>query len=162
MKNQYRLAETYLLKILELPENKETNALINSVKFPLATTYFSLAQWQKAADLYNEVINSHETSDSQSEYLEEMPFMPYTHCCHHLGYIRALQGRIQETKELLKKGYTAPLEQVSNLQSRAWCALWHSAFAILIGEEYDSLARVDKVLSVVEGSDSPQRQFVGR
>jgi tetratricopeptide (TPR) repeat protein len=51
MKNQYRLAETYLLKILELPENKETNTLINSVKFPLATTYFSLAQWQKAADI---------------------------------------------------------------------------------------------------------------
>jgi class 3 adenylate cyclase/tetratricopeptide (TPR) repeat protein len=160
MKNQYRLAETYLLKILELPENKETNALINSVKFPLATTYFSLAQWQKAADLYTEVINSHETSDSQSEYLEEMPFMPYTHCCHHLGYIRALQGRIQETKELLKKGYTSPLEQVSNLQSRAWCALWHSAFAILIGEEYDSLSRAEKVLGIVEGSDSPVLLFL--
>ena len=135
MKNQYRLAETYLLKILELPKNKETAVLVNSVKFPLAGTYFSLAQWQKAAALYTEVIRSHETSETQSEYLEEMPFMPYTHSCHHLGYIRALQGRVRETKELLKKGYTAPLEQVSNLQSRAWCALWHSAFSILIGEE---------------------------
>jgi class 3 adenylate cyclase/tetratricopeptide (TPR) repeat protein len=160
MKNQYRLAETYLLKILELPENKETNALINSVKFPLAANYFSLAQWQKAADLYTEVIGSHATSDRQSEYLEELPFMPYTHSCHHLGYIRALQGRIQETKGLLKKGYTSPLEQVSNLQSRAWCALWHSAFAILIGEEYGSLVRVEKVLSVVEGSDSPILLFL--
>jgi tetratricopeptide (TPR) repeat protein len=89
-----------------------------------------------------------------------MPFMPYTHSCHHLGYIRALQGRIQETKELLKKGYTPQLEQVSNLQSRAWCALWHSAFAILIGEEYGSLARVEKVLSIVEGSDSPILLFL--
>jgi tetratricopeptide (TPR) repeat protein len=160
MKNQYRLAETYLLKILELPENAETKALINSVKFPLATTYFSLVQWQKAADLYTEVIDSHETSDRQSEYLEEVPFMPYTHSCHHLGYIRALQGRIQETKKLLEKGYTPALEQVSNLQSRAWCALWHSAFAILIGEENDSLARVEKVLSVVEGSDSPILLFL--
>jgi class 3 adenylate cyclase/tetratricopeptide (TPR) repeat protein len=160
MKNRYRRAETYFLKILELPKSKETNALINSVKFPLAGTYFSLAQWQKAADLYTEVINSHETSDRQTEYLEEMPFMPYTHSCHHLGYIRALQGRIQETKELLKKGYTPQLEQVSNLQSRAWCALWHSAFAILIGEEYGALARVEKVLSIVEGSDSPILLFL--
>jgi predicted ATPase/class 3 adenylate cyclase len=160
MKNQYRLAETYLLKILELPENTETKAFMNSVKFPLAGTYFSLAQWQKAADLYTEVINTHETSDTQSEYLEEMPFMPYTHCCHHLGYIRALQGRIRETKKLLEKGYTPALEQVSNLQSRAWCALWHSAFAILIGEEYDSLARAEKVLGIVEGSDSPILLFL--
>jgi predicted ATPase len=160
MKNQYRLAETYLLKILELPENAETKALINSIKFPLATTYFSLVQWQKAADLYTEVIDSHEASDRQSEYLEEMPFMPYTHSCHHLGYIRALQGRIQETKKLLEKGYTPALEQVSNLQSRAWCALWHSAFATLIGEEYGSLARAEKVLGVVEGSDSPILLFL--
>jgi class 3 adenylate cyclase/tetratricopeptide (TPR) repeat protein len=160
MKNQYRLAETYLLKILELPETAETKALINSVKFPLATTYFSLVQWQKAADLYAEVIDSHETSDRQSEYLEEVPFMPYTHSCHHLGYIRALQGRIQETKRLLEKGYTPALEQVSNLQSRAWCALWHSAFAILIGEEYGSLARAEKVLNIVEGSDSPILLFL--
>jgi len=160
MKNQCRLAETYLLKILKLPKNKETNALINSVKFPLAATYFSLAQWQKAAALYTEVINSHETSDTQSEYLEEVPFMPYTHSCHHLGYIRALQGRVRETKELLEKGYTPPLEQGSNLQSRAWCALWHSAFSILIGEEYGSLARVEKVLGIVEGSDSPVLLFL--
>ena len=160
MKNQYRLAETYLLKILELPENKDTNALINSVKFALATNYFSLAQWQKAVDLYTKVISYHEISDRQSEYLEEIPFMPYTHSCHHLGYIRALQGRIQETKKLLEKGFTPDLEQVSNLQSRAWCALWHSAFALLIGEEYGSLARADKVLSVVEGSDSPILLFL--
>jgi class 3 adenylate cyclase/tetratricopeptide (TPR) repeat protein len=160
MKNQYRLAETYFLKILALPENKETNELINSVKFPLAANYFSLAQWQKSAVLYNEVIGFHETSDRQSKYLEEMPFMPYTHSCHHLGYIRALQGRIQETKALLEKGYTSPLEKVSNLQSRAWCALWHSAFAILIGEEYGSLARVEKVLGIVEGSDSPILLFL--
>jgi class 3 adenylate cyclase/tetratricopeptide (TPR) repeat protein len=160
MKNQYQLAENYFLKIMELPENAETKAFINSIKFPLATIYFSLVQWQKAADLYTEVINSHEASDRQSEYLKEMPFMPYTHSCHHLGYIRALQGRIQETKMLLEKGYTPALEQVSNLQSRAWCALWHSAFATLIGEEYGSLARAEKVLGVVEGSDSPILLFV--
>jgi tetratricopeptide (TPR) repeat protein len=86
--------------------------------------------------------------------------MPYTHSCHHLGYIRALQGRIQETKKLLEKGFTPDLEQVSNLQSRAWCALWHSAFATLIGEEYGSLARAEKVLGVVEGSDSPILLFL--
>ncbi|MCK4984950.1 MAG: AAA family ATPase, partial [Desulfobacterales bacterium] len=55
MKNQYRLAEIYLLKILELLKDKETNTLINSVKFSLAATYFSLAQWQKSAALYTEV-----------------------------------------------------------------------------------------------------------
>ena len=160
MKNHYQLAETYFLKILELPENTETKAFINSIKFPLATIYFSLVQWQKAADLYTAVIRSYEASDRQSEYLEEMPFMPYTHSCHHLGYIRALQGRIQETKKLLEKGYTPALEQASNLQSRAWCTLWHSAFAILIGEEYDALTRAEKVLGVVEGSDSPILLFV--
>jgi tetratricopeptide (TPR) repeat protein len=52
------------------------------------------------------------------------------------------------------------LERVSNLQSRAWCALWHSAFAILIGEEYGSLARAEKVLGIVEGSDSPILLFL--
>lgn len=160
MKNQYRLAETYLLKILELLKDKETNTLINSINFSLAAIYFSLAQWQKSAALYTEVISSHETSNTRSEYLEEMPFMPYTHSCHHLGYIRALQGRIQETNKLLDKGYTPDLEQVSNLQSRAWCALWHSAFALLMGEEYGSLARSEKVLGIVEGSDSPILLFL--
>jgi tetratricopeptide (TPR) repeat protein len=75
--------------------------------------------------------------------------------CHHLGYIRALQGSINETKELIQKSYTPALEQISNLQSRAYCSLWHSAVSALIGEDYGALERVNKVLEIAEETDSP-------
>jgi class 3 adenylate cyclase/tetratricopeptide (TPR) repeat protein len=154
-KNQYNQAERYFLKILQRPEESEMEGLIADVKFPLATTYLSIGHWEEAADLYSEIIPAREANGTQSEYSEELPFLPYTHSCHHLGYIRALQGRINKAKELIQKGYTPALKQVSNLQSRAYCSLWHSAFSALIGEDFGVLYRVDEVLEIAEETDSP-------
>ena len=78
-----------------------------------------------------------------------------------MGYIRTLQGRIEEAKNLFKKGHTPSLEQASNLQSRLWCALWHSAAAILIGEDIGALERVEEVLKIAEETDSPLLYFLG-
>jgi class 3 adenylate cyclase/tetratricopeptide (TPR) repeat protein len=154
-KNEYSQAEQYYLKILQQSDGHEMEELIGSVKFPLAVTYISTGRWDKAAELYSEVITTREANGTQNEYLEEQPFLPYSHSCHHLAYIRGLQGNIKEAKELIQKGSTPEIKQISNLQSRAYCSLWHSSFSYLIGEDYGVMARVGEVLEIAEKTDSP-------
>ena len=154
-KNEFSQAEQYYLKILQQSGGDELDELIGSVKFPLAVTYISTGRWDKAAELYSEVITTREANGTQNEYLEEQPFLPYSHSCHHLAYIRGLQGNIKEAKELIQKGSTPEIKQISNLQSRAYCSLWHSSFSYLIGEDYGVMARVDEVLEIAEKTDSP-------
>jgi tetratricopeptide (TPR) repeat protein len=160
-KNQYKQAEKYFLQALEKLEGSGEDALILVVRFILAMTYFSQAQWKKAAALYSENIRTQETDNTQTEYLDEQPYLPYTLSCTHLGYIRALQGRIEEAKELVQKGRAPALEQVANLPSRVWCALWHSTFSALVGEDHGALARIEQVLKIVEETDSPILLFLG-
>jgi tetratricopeptide (TPR) repeat protein len=160
-KNQYKKAEQYALQALEQLEGSGEDSLILLLKLNLAAAYFSLAQWEKAAELYSVVIRTQEAKGIQTEYLEEQPFLPYTHSCTHLGYIRALQGRIEETKELVQKGSASTLERVANLQSRIWCAVWHSSFSALVGEDHGALARAEGVLKIAEKTDSPILCFLG-
>jgi class 3 adenylate cyclase/tetratricopeptide (TPR) repeat protein len=154
-KNEYDLGEQYFLKILQQTGGDEMAELIDSAKFPLAVIYISTGRLGKAAELYSEVITTRETNGTQNEYLEELPFLPYSHSCHHLAYILALQGKIKEAKELIRKGSTPGIKQISNLQSRSYCSLWHSSFSYLIGEDYGVLARVNEVLEIAEKTDSP-------
>jgi tetratricopeptide (TPR) repeat protein len=154
-KNQYKQAEQYFLQALEQLEGSGEGALILYVRWLLAVTYFSLAQWKKAAALYSDNIRTQEEENTQTVYLAEQPYLPYTHSCTHLGYIRGLQGHIEEAKELVQKGHAPALEQVANLQSRVWCALWHSTFSALVGEDHGALARVEEVLKIAEETDSP-------
>jgi tetratricopeptide (TPR) repeat protein len=160
-KNQYKQAEQYYPQALEQLKGSGEDALILYVRWLLAVTYFSLGQWEKAADLYSETIFTQEADSTQTEYLEEQPYLPYTHSCTHLGYIRALQGRIEEAKELVQKGHTPALEEVANVQSRVWCALWHSAFSVLVGEDHGALGRIEQALKIVEDTDSPILYFLG-
>jgi tetratricopeptide (TPR) repeat protein len=113
-KNEFSQAEQYYLKILQQSRGSEMEELIGSVKFPLAVTYISTGRWDKAAELYSEVITTREANGTQNEYLEEQPFLPYSHSCHHLAYIRGLQGNIKEAKELIQKGSTPEIKQISN------------------------------------------------
>jgi len=159
-KNQYDQAEQYNLKILQQPYSSEMEELIATTKFTLAVNYFSTGQWEKAAALYDEIIISREQAGTEREYSEIFPFHPYTHSCHHLGYIRAIQGRINETKKLIHKGHTPAFKKISNLQSRAYCSLWHSAFSALIGEDFDAHERVNEVLEIAQKTDSPILLFL--
>jgi class 3 adenylate cyclase/tetratricopeptide (TPR) repeat protein len=154
-KNEYGLSEEYYLKILNLAGNDVMDDLIGSAKFSLAVLYISTGRMNKAAELYSEVITTREAAGTQSEYLEEQPFLPYSHSCHHLGYIRALQGNIKEAKKLIRKGSTPDIKQISNLQSRSYCTLWHSSFSNLIGENYGVMERVNEVIEIAEKTDSP-------
>jgi tetratricopeptide (TPR) repeat protein len=161
-KGEYKRAEQYHLQALEQLKGSGEDALILYVRFMVAVTYLSQAQLEKAAALYSEVIRSQEEHGTQTEYfLEEQPYLPYTHCCTHLGYIRALQGRIEEAKKLVQKGHAPALEQVATLQSRIWCALWHSTFSALVGEDHGALDRVDEVLKLAEKAGSPILSFLG-
>ncbi|MDJ0818899.1 MAG: AAA family ATPase [Desulfobacterales bacterium] len=159
-KNQYDLAEQSDLKILHQPYKSEMEEIIATSKFTLAVTYFSTGYWEKAADLYQEIIITREQLGTEYEYSEIFPFHPYTHSCHHLGYIRAIQGRIGEAKELIHKGHTPAFKKISNLQSRAYCSLWHSAFSALIGEDFDVYERVNEVLEIAQKTDSPILLFL--
>ena len=158
--NQHQQSEKYYLQALEQFEGASEDALILTVKFPLAVSYFSLAQWQKAATFYSEIISTQEADNSQAKYWGNQ-YLPYTHSCTHLGYIRALQGCIEEAKELVQKGNALALEQVANLQSKSWCALWHSAFSALVGEDFGALARAEGVLKTLDKNPSPILSFLG-
>jgi len=159
--NQYEKAEEYYLKALKHLEDCGDESLFLGARFTLAVSYFSRAQWEAAATLYSDIIQVKDRDGTQTEYSGKQPYLPYTHCCTHLGYIRALQGRIEEAKNLFRKGHTPFLEQASNLQSRLWCALWHSAAAILIGEDIGAWARIEEVLKIAEETDSPLLYFLG-
>jgi class 3 adenylate cyclase/tetratricopeptide (TPR) repeat protein len=154
-KNEYDQGEQYFLKILQQSDENEMHELIGSAQFPLAVIYISTGRLNEAAELYSEVIATREAKGAQNEYLEELPFLPYSHSCHHLAYIRALQGNIREAKRLIQKGSTPEIKQISNLQSRSYCSLWHSSFSYLIGEDFGVMARVDEVLKIAEKTDSP-------
>jgi predicted ATPase/class 3 adenylate cyclase len=157
--NQHEKAEEYYLRSLDQIEGTNDDRLIVAMKFALAVNYFSLARWAKAASLYSGLIHTLEEKSSQADYYGS-PYLPYTHCCTHLGYIRALQGQIREGKELVLKGYTLDLEQVANLQSRLWCAVWHSALCALIGEDDGALERAQKSLKMAKETDSPLLTFL--
>ena len=158
--NQHQQSEKYYLQALEQFEGASEDALILMVKFPLAVSYFSIAQWKKAAALYSEIISTQDADNSQAKYWGNQ-YLPYTHSCTHLGYIRALQGRIEEAKELVQKGNAPAFEQVVNLQSRNWCALWHSTFSALMGEDFGALDRAERVLKIVDKTPSPILCFLG-
>lgn len=158
--NQHQQSEMYYLQALEQFEGASEDALTLMVKFPLAVAYFSIAQWKKAAALYSEIISTQEADNSQAKYWGNQ-YLPYTHSCTHLGYIRALQGRIEEAKELVQKGNALALEQVANLQSRSWCALWHSTFSALVGEDFGALDRAKGVLKTLDKTPSPILSFLG-
>ena len=158
--NQHQQSEKYYLQALEQFEGSGEDTLTLMVKFPLAVAYFSIAKWKKAAALYSEIISMQEADNSQAKYWGNQ-YLPYTHSCTHLGYIRALQGRIEEAKELVLKGNALALEQVANPQSRSWCALWHSAFSTLVGEDFGALARAEGVLKTLDKTPSPILSFLG-
>ena len=157
--NQHEQAEEYYLQGLEQIEGTSDDRLIIVMKFTLAVNYFSLSRWGKAASLYLELIHTLEEKSAQTDYYG-VPYLPYTHCCTHLGYIQGLQGRMEEARELVRKGYTPDLEQVANLQSRLWCAVWHSAFSALVGEDDGASHRAQKALKKAEETDSPLLTFL--
>jgi len=157
--NQHEQAEKYYLQGLDQIEWGSDDRLIIVMKFTLAVNYFSLAQWEKAAKFYFELIHTLEEKSAQTDYYG-VSYLPYTHCCTHLGYIRALQGRMGEARELMRKGYTPDLEQVANLQSRLWCAVWHSAFSALVGMDEGALERAEKALKKAQETDSPLLNFL--
>ena len=154
-KNQYKQAEQYFLQALEQLKGSGEDALILYVRFWLAIAYLAQGKWKKAAALYSEIIRTQEADNTQAKYLGEQPYLPYPLSCSHLGYIRALQGRIEEAKGLVQKGHAPALEQIANLQSKVWCALWHSLFSTLIGEDQGALVRIEQVLKTAEETASP-------
>lgn len=153
--NQYKQAERYFLKVLQQSRDSEMDAYIEEAKFHLASIYLKLGHWEEAADLYSEIIYNREASGTQSVYSWDSPFLLYMHMCHHLGYIRTLQGRINDAKRLIQKSRTPAIKQVSSLQTRAYCSLWHSTVPVLIGEDHGALDRVNEVLEIAEETDSP-------
>ena len=159
-KNRYKLAEQYDLKVLQHELGSEMGDLVQKKKFSLAVIYLSTGHWGKAADLYSEGIQDREANGTQNVYFEDNPFLPYAHMCHHLAYIRTLQGRIREAKELIQKGHTPALTEISNLQSRAYCALWHSAVSAVVGEDNGALHRANEVLEIAEETDSPILRYL--
>jgi len=60
-----------------------------------------------------------------------------------------------ERSHAIQKAHTPALTRASNLQSRAYCSLWHSSFSYVIGEEFGTMAIVDEVLEIAEKTDSP-------
>ena len=42
-----------------------------------------------------------------------------------------------------------------------WCALWHSAFSTLVGEDFGALARAEGVLKTLDKTPSPILSFLG-
>ena len=62
---------------------------------------------------------------------------------------------IQLHNAVIQKGYTPVLDEISNLQSKAYCCLWHSTVSALTGEDYGAFDRVNKVLEIAEETDSP-------
>jgi class 3 adenylate cyclase/tetratricopeptide (TPR) repeat protein len=157
--NQHEKAEEYYLQGLDHVEGAGNERLETVTKFTLAVNYFSLARWEDGAALYFDLINTLEKESAQTDYFG-VSYLPYTHCCTHLGYILALQGQIEKAGEFVRRGYGPDLEQVANLQSRLWCAVWHSAFSTLIGMDCGALKRAHKALELAKKTDSPLLTFL--
>ena len=161
-KGAFTQAEAYYLRSLEQLAGTGGEAFITFAHYCLAVTYQAQGQWQKAAPFFAKSLCAQEARHTQTQYPDwEVAVLPYAYSCATFGYNLALQGRTQEARALLNKGYTPAIERVANLFTKTYCAIWHSRFAALMGEDHGALARAEGVLRLAEATDSPTFRFHG-
>jgi len=156
LKGEHKQVEPYCLKALEQLEGTSADSLTTFIQYWLATSYQSQGQWKKAEPLFLEGVRYQEEQNTQTEYLYKgLGFLPYVQGCVLVGYNLAVQGRTNEAKELFRKSYMPAVREASNLYTKTGCAVWHSRFSALIGEDYGAAARADEALEITKESDSP-------
>jgi tetratricopeptide (TPR) repeat protein len=162
LKGEHRKTEPNCLRALELLEGSREDSLITFIKYWLASSYNSLGMWKKAEPLYLESIRSQEEQETQTDYIYKgLGFLPYAYGCALLGYNLGVQGRTKQAKELFEKSCMPAVKQASNLYTKTGCAVWHSRFSALIGEDHGAMDRADEVLVLAEEADSPIFRFRG-
>jgi tetratricopeptide (TPR) repeat protein len=161
-KGAFAQAEAYYRQALEQFAGTGEEALSTFGQYCLAVAYQAQSQWQKAVPFFAESLRTQEAHHTQTQYPDwEVDVLPYAYSCATFGYNLALQGRTHEAKALLSKGSTPAIERVANLFTKTYCAVWHSRFAVLMGEDYGALARAEDVLRGAEATDSPTFRFHG-
>jgi len=160
LKGDHKQVEPYCLKALEQLEGTSADSLTTFIKYWLATSYQSQGQWKKAEPLFLDSVRYQEEQKTQTEYLYKgLGFLPYAQGCVLVGYNLAVQGRTKDAKELFRKSYIPAVREASNLYTKTGCAVWHSRFSALIGEDYGAAARADDALEISKESDSPVFRF---
>jgi tetratricopeptide (TPR) repeat protein len=161
-KGAFAQAEAYYCQALEQFAGPGEEALSSFAQYCLAMAYQAQGQWQKAAPFFAESLCTQEAHHTQTQYPDwEVGVLPYASSCATSGYNLALQGRTREARALLSRGSTPAIERVANLFTKTYCAVWHSRFAVLMGEDYGALARAEDVLRGAEATDSPIFRFHG-
>jgi len=136
---------------LEQLKETEGDSLTISIRYLLAISYNSRGQWKKAEPLLLENIRSQEEKNTQTDYLfTGLGVLPYAYSSALLGYTLTVQGRIGEAKNFFEKCHEPAVEQVSNLYTRTGCAVWHSRFSAIMGEDYGALSHAEEILKIID------------
>ncbi len=146
----HKKVEPSCIQALEQLKETEEDSLTISIRYLLAISYNSLGQWKKAEPLLLKNIRSQEEKNTQTDYLfTGLGVLPYAYSCALLGYTLTVQGRIGEAKEFFEKCHEPAVKKDSNLYTRTGCAVWHSRFSAIMGEDYGVLSHAEEILKII-------------
>jgi class 3 adenylate cyclase/tetratricopeptide (TPR) repeat protein len=161
-KGAFTHAETSYQRALQQLVGTGEEGLVAFTRYGLAVAYQAQGRWKHAEAFFVESIRAQEAQHTETQYPEwEVGVLPYAYSCVTLAYNVALQGRIQEAKTLLHKRYTPAVQRAANLFTKAYCVVWHSRLAALLGEDVGALGRAQEVLALTAEVEAPSFRFLG-
>ncbi|MEE9611972.1 MAG: hypothetical protein V3W19_12005, partial [Desulfatiglandales bacterium] len=155
-RGNFKKTEHYALQAIQYLEGTGEERALAIANTLLGGCYIGQGLWRKCEPHISKAVRAYERLGQKTEYFIGLNLLGYTLVCGQLGYNLGVMGRIEEAKELFKKGYAPELEQASNLTTKMIYCSWQGLFISLIGEDhFGATARMDQLVELAERSDSP-------
>ncbi len=155
-RGKFEKTEHYTLLAIRHLENTTEERSLAIANLVLGACYIGQGLWLKSEPCFSKTVNIYEKLGSKTEYVMGWNALPYTIVCGQLGYNFAVMGRVTEGKELIERGFSSELEQVSNLTTKMAFCSWQGLFISLVGKDYFEAAnKIDNLVSIAERSGSP-------
>jgi tetratricopeptide (TPR) repeat protein len=160
-RGNFKKTERYALLAIKYLENTTEERSLAIANLVLGACYIGQGFWLKSEPCFSNTVKIYEKLGLKTEYVMGWNALPYTIVCGQLGYNFAVIGRVADGEELFERGFTAELENVSNLTTKmAYCS-WQGLFISLVGKEYfEAIKKIDHLVSLAERSRSPFMMLV--
>ena len=160
-RGKFEKTERYTLLAIKYLEDTPEERSLAIANLVLGACYIGQGLWQKSEPCFSKTVKIYDKLGSKTEYVMGWNALPYTIVCGQLGYNYAVIGRVTEGKELFDRGFTADLEQVSNLTTKMAFCSWQGLFISLVGKDYfEALSKINNLVDLAERSGSPFMMLV--
>jgi len=154
-RGNFKKTEHYALQAIEYLEGTGKERSLAVANLLSGGCYIGQGLWRKSEPYISKALKAYEKLGQKTEYAIGLNVLGYTAGSGQLGYNLGVMGRIAEAKEILEKGYTPELEQISNLTTKMTYCSWQGLFISLIGEDhFGAAAKIDQLVELAEQSDN--------